>query len=114
MKSVFTSYSQDITHLISDMDSGRLAIPDIQRDYVWDTTKVRDLFDSLYKGYPIGYIMLWDVTNTDESRSIGVNEKNLEAQNFYNAFGFKTIGIRKKYYKDGSNALLQEKKLLKK
>jgi len=80
MKSVFTSYSQDITHLISDMDSGRLAIPDIQRDYVWDTTKVRDLFDSLYKGYPIGYIMLWDVTNTDESRSIGVNEKNLEAQ----------------------------------
>ena len=43
-----------------------------------------------------------------------VSEKNLDAQNFYNAFGFKTIGIRKKYYKDGSNALLQEKKLLKK
>lgn len=80
MKSVFTSYSQDITHLISDMDSGRLAIPDIQRDYVWDSTKVRDLFDSLYKGYPIGYIMLWDVTNNNESRAIGINEKNLEAQ----------------------------------
>ena len=43
-----------------------------------------------------------------------VSEKNLAAINFYHSFGFKTIGIRKKYYKDGSNALLQEKKLLKK
>ena len=43
-----------------------------------------------------------------------VSDKNLDALNFYNAFGFETIGIRKKYYKDGSNALLQEKKLLKK
>ncbi len=43
-----------------------------------------------------------------------VSENNLEAINFYHAFGFETIGIRKKYYKDGSNALLQEKKLLKK
>ena len=42
-----------------------------------------------------------------------VSDKNLDALNFYHAFGFKTIGIRKKYYKDGSNALLQEKKLLK-
>ena len=43
-----------------------------------------------------------------------VSEKNLVALNFYHSFGFETIGIRKKYYKDGSNALLQEKKLLKK
>ena len=43
-----------------------------------------------------------------------VSEKNLEALNFYHSFGFETIGIRKNYYKDGSNALLQEKKLLKK
>ena len=43
-----------------------------------------------------------------------VSDKNLDALNFYNALGFETIGIRKKYYKDGSNALLQEKKLLKK
>ena len=43
-----------------------------------------------------------------------VSENNLAAINFYHSFGFKTIGIRKSYYKDGSNALLQEKKLLKK
>ena len=49
-----------------------------------------------------------------EKIQLEVSDKNLDALNFYNAFGFKTIGIRKKYYKDGSNALLQEKKLLKK
>ena len=43
-----------------------------------------------------------------------VSEKNLAALNFYHSLGFKITGIRKKYYKDGSNALLQEKKLLKK
>ena len=49
-----------------------------------------------------------------EKIHLEVSDKNLDALNFYHAFGFKTIGIRKKYYKDGSNALLQEKKLLKK
>ena len=49
-----------------------------------------------------------------EKIQLEVSEKNLDALNFYQSFGFKTIGIRKKYYKDGSNALLQEKKLLKK
>tara|TARA_Y100001978_G_C23445119_1_gene314909 strand:- start:11 stop:451 length:441 start_codon:yes stop_codon:yes gene_type:complete len=43
-----------------------------------------------------------------------VSDKNLDALNFYHSFGFKTTGIRKRYYKDGSNALLQEKKLLNK
>ncbi len=38
-----------------------------------------------------------------------VSEKNIAALNFYHSFGFETVGIRKKYYKDGSNALLQEK-----
>ena len=49
-----------------------------------------------------------------EKIQLEVSEKNLDALNFYQSFGFETIGVRKKYYKDGSNALLQEKKLLKK
>ena len=49
-----------------------------------------------------------------EKIQLEVSDKNLDALNFYHALGFETIGIRKKYYKDGSNALLQEKKLLKK
>ena len=43
-----------------------------------------------------------------------VSENNKAALNFYHSLGFETIHIRKKYYKDGSNALLQEKKLLNK
>ena len=43
-----------------------------------------------------------------------VSENNLAALNFYHSLGFETVGVRKKYYKDGSNAILQEKKLLKK
>ena len=49
-----------------------------------------------------------------EKIHLEVSDKNLDAINFYQSFGFETIGIRKKYYGDGSNALLQEKKLLKK
>ena len=49
-----------------------------------------------------------------EKIQLEVSDKNLDALNFYHTFGFETIGIRKKYYKDGSNALLHEKKLLKK
>lgn len=39
--------------------SGEIAIPEIQRPFVWDASKVRDLMDSLYQGYPIGYIIAW-------------------------------------------------------
>ena len=49
-----------------------------------------------------------------EKIQLEVSDKNYDALSFYHSFGFETIGIRKKYYKDGSNALLQEKKLLKK
>jgi len=42
-----------------------------------------------------------------------VSENNLAAENFYNNFNFFTVGIRKNYYQDGSNALLKEKKLIK-
>ena len=40
-----------------------------------------------------------------------VSQSNITAENFYNRFDFSTVGIRKNYYKDGSDALLKEKKL---
>jgi len=43
--------------------SGEIAIPEIQRPFVWDSTKVRDLLDSLYQGYPIGYLIVWKNPN---------------------------------------------------
>ena len=46
-----------IETLLSWIKSGEIAIPEIQRPFVWDATKVRDLMDSLYSGYPVGYII---------------------------------------------------------
>lgn len=48
-----------IENLLASLKSGEIAIPEIQRPFVWDSTKVRDLMDSLYNGYPIGYIITW-------------------------------------------------------
>ena len=60
--------------ILAWINSGEIAIPEIQRPFVWDTTKVRDLIDSLYQGYPIGYIIAWknpDVRLKDGSLSSG-------------------------------------------
>jgi uncharacterized protein with ParB-like and HNH nuclease domain len=48
-----------IQTLLTWIESGEIAIPEIQRPFVWDATKVRDLINSLYDGYPIGYLIAW-------------------------------------------------------
>ena len=48
-----------IDTLLTWVKSGEIAIPEIQRPFVWDSTKVRNLLDSLYQGYPIGYLIAW-------------------------------------------------------
>lgn len=50
---------QLIETILSWVKAGEIAIPEIQRPFVWDSTKVRDLMDSLYQGYPIGYLIAW-------------------------------------------------------
>jgi len=42
-----------IETILAWVNSGEIAIPEIQRPFVWDATKVRDLMDSLYQGYPL-------------------------------------------------------------
>lgn len=56
-------HNQPIEVILAWLTSGEIAIPEIQRPFVWDTTKVRDLLDSLYQGYPIGYIIAWQNPN---------------------------------------------------
>ena len=66
------NYSVD--NIISWISSGEIAIPEMQRPFVWDTSKVRDLMDSLYQGYPVGYIIIWknpDVKLKDGTFSTG-------------------------------------------
>lgn len=48
-----------IETLLSWVKSGEIAIPEIQRPFVWDASKVRDLMDSLYQGFPVGYVIAW-------------------------------------------------------
>ena len=50
---------QLIETILSWVRSGEISIPEIQRPFVWSSTKVRDLIDSIYKGYPVGYIIAW-------------------------------------------------------
>lgn len=48
-----------IETLLTWVKSGEIAIPEIQRPFVWEATKVRNLLDSLYRGYPVGYLITW-------------------------------------------------------
>jgi len=48
-----------IETVLAWVKSGEIAIPEIQRPFIWDASKVRDLMDSLYHGYPIGYLIAW-------------------------------------------------------
>jgi uncharacterized protein with ParB-like and HNH nuclease domain len=48
-----------------------IGLPDIQRPFVWADTKVRELFDSMYKGYPVGYFLFWANANVDHTKGIG-------------------------------------------
>ena len=54
---------QLIETLLAWVNSGEIAIPEIQRPFVWDSSKVRDLMDSLYQGYPVGYVIAWKNPN---------------------------------------------------
>jgi hypothetical protein len=63
-----------IETLLTWVKSGEIAIPEIQRPFVWDAVKVRNLLDSLYQGFPIGYLIAWknpSVRLKDGSRSDG-------------------------------------------
>lgn len=63
-----------VGNLLSDAQVGNIAIPEIQRPFVWSRTKVRDLIDSLYNNYPVGYIITWkspDVKIKDGNTSNG-------------------------------------------
>ena len=70
----FTNTSMSIKALLGLIEANDIAIPEIQRPFVWKRAQVRDLMDSLYKGYPTGYIILWknpDVKLKDGRMSAG-------------------------------------------
>lgn len=75
MPTLFKEVSYNLATLIQQIDMGIIGLPDIQRPFVWPDTKVRDLFDSMYKGYPVGYFLFWANANVENTKGIGVAEK---------------------------------------
>lgn len=75
-KEIFDNIPSKVSDLLTDVKNGRIGLPDLQRPFVWKDNKVRELLDSMIKGYPIGYIMLWSSPLEYESVGhIGKNEK---------------------------------------
>ena len=74
---MFKNIPSKVDDLVRGVRIGRIGLPDLQRPFVWTDNKVRDLFDSMMKGYPIGYVMIWESPADYETKKnvIGKNEK---------------------------------------
>ena len=66
---VFTKVDYDLNSIVKYIELGEIGLPDIQRPFVWKNAKVRDLFDSMYRGYPVGYLLLWRTVSLMTGRS---------------------------------------------
>ena len=73
---LYKEVSYSLKALIEDIKLGEIALPELQRPFIWPKTKVRDLFDSMYTGYPVGFLLFWSVSDHErKTRSIGYGEK---------------------------------------
>ena len=71
---LFKEVGYSLSKLIDDIEMGDIGLPDIQRPFVWKNAKVRDLFDSMYRGYPVGYLLFWENQLGEKTKQIGVNQ----------------------------------------
>lgn len=74
-KTLFKRVEYDVQGLIKYIEMGDIGLPDIQRPFVWSGAKVRDLFDSMYRGFPVGYLLFWDNASVSGARGIGLGGK---------------------------------------
>ncbi len=63
-----------VGNLVDMIERGELRLPEMQRRYVWTATRVRDLLDSLYRGYPSGTILVWETEQQQPSRDLQVGQ----------------------------------------
>lgn len=64
-----------VEELVRKIERGELGLPEMQRQYVWQAPRVRDLFDSLYRGYPSGAILLWETDEDVPLREFAVSQQ---------------------------------------
>jgi hypothetical protein len=74
-ETLFKDVRYDLGTLTKFVELGDIGLPDIQRPFVWKNAKVRDLFDSMYRGYPVGYLLLWQNALAGDSKGIGTDKK---------------------------------------
>ena len=79
MEQIFSNTTLTVNQLIEKIDTGELGLPELQRPFIWKDSKVRDLFDSLMRGYPIGYLMLWECPALEKKKSIGVDSHSYDS-----------------------------------
>ena len=79
MEQIFSNTTLTVSQLIDKIDTGELGLPELQRPFIWKDSKVRDLFDSMMRGYPIGYLMLWDCPTLEKKKTIGTDVHNYDS-----------------------------------
>jgi uncharacterized protein with ParB-like and HNH nuclease domain len=79
MQEIFSNTTLTVNQLIEKIDTGQLGLPELQRPFIWKDSKVRDLFDSMRRGYPIGYLMLWECPTLDKKKTIGIEHHSYDS-----------------------------------
>jgi hypothetical protein len=74
-ETLFKKVDYSLSKLLHDIDHGDIGLPDIQRPFVWKPTQVRDLFDSMYRGFPVGYLLFWANDSMKGVKPIGTDAK---------------------------------------
>lgn len=75
LKTCFKKVDYDLAGLLHYIEIGDIGLPDIQRPFVWSNAKVRDLFDSMYRGFPVGYLLFWENAAANGAKQIGLEGK---------------------------------------
>lgn len=72
---IFNVSNMQLSHLLGMIEHKTLALPDLQRPFVWEDKNVRDLLDSLFVGFPVGTLVFWQVSDGKEARVVGDTEQ---------------------------------------
>jgi hypothetical protein len=75
LKTCFKRVDYDLAGLLHYLEISDIGLPDIQRPFVWSNAKVRDLFDSMYRGFPVGYFLFWENAQANGAKQIGIGNK---------------------------------------
>ena len=74
--------SYPVEELVSKVKHGEIRLPEMQRSYVWTASRVRDLLDSLYRGYPSGTILTWETENDVVTRDFAIGQGKTTTESF--------------------------------